>query len=127
MSVVIDEHPQPTPAVLDEAALLSVARQLASEEARWRAHVVHDSAQRRPVRLVVTDSYEAWVIGWTEGQRVDLHDHGDAAGALVVAEGTLDCIESSPRTSRSRSPPRRSWSTSARSPIEPARASYPAP
>ena len=89
MSVLIDDRSQPTPTALDEATLLRVARQLASTEARWRPYVVHDPAERRPVRLVVTDTYEAWIIGWTEGQRVDLHDHGDAAGALVVAEGTL--------------------------------------
>lgn len=89
MSVLIDDRSQPASVVLDEVTLLEVARQLASTEARWRPHVVHDPERRQPVRLVVTDTYEAWVIGWTEGQRVDLHDHGDATGALVVAAGSL--------------------------------------
>ena len=51
--------------------------------------MVHDRAERHPVRLVVTDSYEVWVIGWTRGQGVPLHDHGDAAGALAVVHGVL--------------------------------------
>lgn len=69
--------------------LLAIARQLAGNEARWRPHVVHDVEERRPVRLVVTETYEAWVIGWTHGQAVELHDHGEAVGALFVAEGVL--------------------------------------
>ena len=44
---------------------------------------------RRPVRLVVCDLWEAWVVGWTPGQHVDVHDHGDSAGVLVVVEGDL--------------------------------------
>jgi len=75
---------------LDLATLHEIARQVAGSEARWRPHVVHDPAGRRPVRLVATETYEVWVIGWTRGQRVDLHDHGDAVGVLLVTEGVLD-------------------------------------
>jgi predicted metal-dependent enzyme (double-stranded beta helix superfamily) len=49
----------------------------------------HDEDVRRPVRLLVTPRYEAWVIGWAPGQAVELHDHGNAAGAVVVTEGML--------------------------------------
>jgi predicted metal-dependent enzyme (double-stranded beta helix superfamily) len=41
------------------------------------------------VRLIATERYEVWVIGWTTGQSVRVHDHGDSAGALVVTEGEL--------------------------------------
>lgn len=84
-----DERAETAGAPLGTHELLAIARQLAGSEARWRPHVVHDVEERRPVRLVVTDSYEAWVIGWTHGQTVELHDHGGAVGALVVAEGVL--------------------------------------
>jgi predicted metal-dependent enzyme (double-stranded beta helix superfamily) len=39
--------------------------------------------------LLATDRYEVWVIGWTAGQRVDLHDHGGSAGMVVVTDGVL--------------------------------------
>jgi predicted metal-dependent enzyme (double-stranded beta helix superfamily) len=55
----------------------------------WRAHVRHDPTERRPVRLLATPAYEVWVIGWTKGQAVPLHDHGEAAGAVAVVEGRL--------------------------------------
>ena len=33
--------------------------------------------------------YEVWLLGWTPGQSVGLHDHGGANGAFVVVDGTL--------------------------------------
>jgi predicted metal-dependent enzyme (double-stranded beta helix superfamily) len=69
------------------AASLGVA--LARRTSLWRALARHDVHERQPVRLLATRRYEAWVIGWAPGQAVELHDHGDAAGAVVVAEGTL--------------------------------------
>jgi predicted metal-dependent enzyme (double-stranded beta helix superfamily) len=41
------------------------------------------------VRLLATEAYEVWVIGWTTGQRVEPHDHGGSAGAVLVVEGSL--------------------------------------
>lgn len=76
-------------AALPQHLLLDIAGGLAAASG-WRPHVHHDPAQRRPVRLLATDRYEAWVIGWTAGQGVELHDHGVAAGALSVVEGTLE-------------------------------------
>ena len=55
----------------------------------WSAVVRHDPDGRRPVRLIATERYEVWVIGWTTGQHVGVHDHGDSAGAFVVTEGEL--------------------------------------
>jgi len=69
--------------------LLDIAEGLAAAEDLWRPHVHHDPAQRRPVRLVAADRWEAWVIGWAPGQGVELHDHGPSAGALVVVDGVL--------------------------------------
>jgi predicted metal-dependent enzyme (double-stranded beta helix superfamily) len=74
---------------LPEHLLDDIASGLAEAESLWRAVAHHDPAGRRPVRLIATERYEAWVIGWMPGQGVELHDHGDAAGALVVTEGEL--------------------------------------
>jgi predicted metal-dependent enzyme (double-stranded beta helix superfamily) len=67
----------------------SVGRTLARRTALWRALARHDEGERRPVRLLATPRYEAWVIGWAPGQIVELHDHGNAAGAVIVTEGLL--------------------------------------
>ena len=58
---------------------------------------------RQPVKLFTTDRCEAWVIGWMPGQGVELHDHGDAAGALAVIDGTLVDLVAIDRRLRPRS------------------------
>jgi predicted metal-dependent enzyme (double-stranded beta helix superfamily) len=55
----------------------------------WSEVVRHDPDGRRPVLLVATERYEVWVIGWTTGQHVRMHDHGDSAGAFVATAGEL--------------------------------------
>ncbi|HEY6531445.1 MAG TPA: cysteine dioxygenase family protein [Acidimicrobiales bacterium] len=80
----------PAPAEpLDHAVLVDIACGIAEARSLWEPHVVHDERDRRPVRLLATDAYEVWVIGWTEGQGVDMHDHAGSAGVLVVADGAL--------------------------------------
>ncbi len=81
--------PVARPAPLSGELLTDIATGLAASEVLWRPHAHHDPELRRPVRLVVCDLWEAWVVGWTPGQHVDVHDHGDSAGALVVVEGHL--------------------------------------
>jgi hypothetical protein len=81
--------PVARPAPLSGDLLADIATGLAASEARWRPHAHHPPTDRRPVRLVVCDLWEAWVVGWTPGQHVDVHDHGDSAGVLVVVEGDL--------------------------------------
>jgi predicted metal-dependent enzyme (double-stranded beta helix superfamily) len=41
------------------------------------------------VLLAATDLFEAWAIGWPPGGKIELHDHGNSRGAVVVAEGVL--------------------------------------
>jgi hypothetical protein len=77
------------PRALPEPVLTDIARRVAAHETLWRAVVHHDEAERTPVRLIGTDRYEVWVIGWTPGQAVVLHDHGGSAGALLVVDGEL--------------------------------------
>ncbi len=44
----------------------------------------------RSWRLVArTPDFDAWLIAWPTGGRVELHDHGASRGALTVLSGTL--------------------------------------
>src|ERR1700733_13344281 len=52
--------------------------------------------QRRTWRLMArTPDFDAWLIAWPRGGRVELHDHGIAAGAVSVISGAL--VEAVPR------------------------------
>ncbi|CAN5614941.1 hypothetical protein BH10ACT1_BH10ACT1_40140 [soil metagenome] len=82
--------PAPSPDQLDIATIVDIATGLASAEGLWRPHVDHDPVSRTSVRLVSTPVYEVWLLGWTPGQRVELHDHGGANAAFVVVDGELD-------------------------------------
>jgi predicted metal-dependent enzyme (double-stranded beta helix superfamily) len=81
--------PSSPPEPLPEALLCDIAAGIASSVPLWRAVARHAEDRRPAVRLLATDRYEVWVIGWTTGQGVDFHDHGEAAGALAVVEGEL--------------------------------------
>ncbi len=55
--------------------------------------------ERSWVLLAVTDLFEAWAIGWPPGGGIELHDHGESHGAVVVAAGALieTTVQSTPR------------------------------
>lgn len=74
---------------LPAGVLADIATGIAAARPLWGAVVHHDVDGRRPVRLLATERYEVWVIGWTSGQGVHLHDHGGSAGTIVVTSGTL--------------------------------------
>ena len=76
-------EPLPAHVLADIVAGFAAARPL------WAGVVRHDPDGRQPARLIGTERYEVWVIGWTTGQNVRVHDHGDSAGAFVVTEGEL--------------------------------------
>lgn len=69
--------------------LAGLAARVAAAPELWRPLVRHDPAERWYERLLLTDHLEVWLIGWTPGQGTPPHDHGDAAGAMAVAEGAL--------------------------------------
>ncbi|MBV8983682.1 MAG: cysteine dioxygenase family protein [Acidimicrobiia bacterium] len=71
---------------IDQIAL--IAGGLAASDL-WTAHARVDHVRRHHVRLLRTDLYEAWLLGWAPGQHVGMHDHGEAAGAFVVVRGEL--------------------------------------
>ena len=69
--------------------LAGLAARLAATSDLWRPLVRHDPAARWYERLLLTDDLEVWLIGWAPGQGTPAHDHGEAAGAMAVAEGSL--------------------------------------
>ncbi len=52
-------------------------------------------SERTWILLAVTDLFEAWAIGWPPDGTIELHDHGQSGGAVVVAAGAL--VESTVR------------------------------
>lgn len=74
---------------LDATALGQLTRQIAARPAIWRPLLRHDPDRRWYERILLTPRVEVWLIGWAPGQGTRPHDHGDAAGALTVTEGTL--------------------------------------
>jgi hypothetical protein len=74
---------------LPAGVLADIAAGLAEARTLWQAVVRYEADGRQPVRLLVTERYEAWVIGWLDGQGVRMHDHGASAGTIVVTAGEL--------------------------------------
>lgn len=74
---------------LDAAELGELTRQIAGRPSLWRPLLRHDPDRRWYERLLLTPRVEVWLIAWAPGQGTLPHDHGDAAGALTVTEGTL--------------------------------------
>ena len=73
--------------------LLGVAEEFARSAGSWPG--LHDPSERCWRTIAVTERYEAWVVAWPVGGSIELHDHGDCSGAVVVASGRL--VESSLR------------------------------
>jgi hypothetical protein len=90
---------------IDDTLLVGLATRIARARGLWEPHVLYRRTERASVRLFTTERCEAWVIGWLPGQGVDLHDHGDAAGALAVVDGTLVDLVATDRRLRPRSLP----------------------
>ncbi len=92
-----DEPPalEPLPALL----LLDIAVGLASVPGLWRDHL-GDGSAHRAVRLLATESYEAWVVSWADDGLVDVHDHGSSSGAVVVVSGALALLDGRGRKRR---------------------------
>src|SRR5580698_2980117 len=57
--------------------------------AGWIDKVRLRAEQRWYERLYLGPDYDIWVISWLPGQSTGFHDHGDSAGAFVVATGIL--------------------------------------
>jgi hypothetical protein len=75
------------PALLQ--SLVATVRDVAGTPELWRPLVQHDAVERWAVPLFLGETSEVWLQGWPPGERVELHDHGGASGALCVLEGRL--------------------------------------
>jgi len=69
--------------------LASVAQGWAEQADIWRGLVRPDATGRWVEPLAVNERSEVWLQGWPAGERVELHDHGGASGALCVVGGQL--------------------------------------
>ena len=72
-----------TPAELEE-----IVRRL-SRETHAARELVCEAGERDGVRIHCTSDYDAWLLRWPPGTRVNPHDHGESAGAFTVVEGEL--------------------------------------
>jgi predicted metal-dependent enzyme (double-stranded beta helix superfamily) len=90
--------PRPEPAEaspLSPAQLAAVTDRFAAAAERWRPILRHDPDRRWSAPLLRTGGVEVWLLGWSPGQQVPAHDHGGAAGAFTVVDGTLveECLD----------------------------------
>lgn len=69
--------------------LLALATDLAARRDLWSDEVRFDPDRRWYAKLPTDGATEAWLLSWLPGQGTGLHDHGEAAGAFVVVEGSL--------------------------------------
>jgi len=59
-----------------------------SRSAKWESL---EAVETRSWRLFArTEACDAWLIAWPIGGAIQLHDHGESAGAIVVVSGALE-------------------------------------
>ena len=69
--------------------LANIVSQYASSHG-WMDRVRLRTEQRWYERLYQGPGHDIWVISWLPGQSTGFHDHGESAGAFVVATGVLE-------------------------------------
>jgi hypothetical protein len=72
---------------IDPSKLLAIARELAHDVQDWPG--MREPARRVWELIDSSQDFEAWVIGWPPDGGIELHDHGESSGAVVVAQGEL--------------------------------------
>lgn len=75
--------------------LAEATRWLAASAQRWRPLLGAASGRTRRTRLAWTAELELWLVEWAPEAVTRAHDHGGAALALTVLDGTLveDCLD----------------------------------
>jgi hypothetical protein len=68
---------------------LAVARRYAASSDDWPFAPRFNPHRRWYHRLASEPYGEIWLLTWLPGQGTELHDHGGAVGAFLVASGTL--------------------------------------
>lgn len=76
-------------AVRTPEELAEVVAQFASSDG-WIDKVRLNAQRRWYERLYCGLDHDIWVISWLPGQSTGFHDHGESAGAFVVATGVLE-------------------------------------
>lgn len=74
--------------VIALSSLAEIAAGLA-QTAPAGEYIWTEDTRRRYTRLLDTHCYDAWLIEWSAGATLELHDHGGSQGAVVVAAGRL--------------------------------------
>jgi len=74
---------------LDTQVLVAIAAGLAEVSSPSDLRPGGSTSERQYERILATETYEAWLILWPAGTGLDLHDHGDSAGAFAVVDGEL--------------------------------------
>lgn len=74
---------------LDLAQLRAIVERCATDVRAGVHRVEFDRDRRWRVRIHCDDQVDVWLISWTRTQDLELHDHGDSAGAFNVVEGCL--------------------------------------
>jgi hypothetical protein len=91
VSVLPRSVDQPLPADV----LADLASRASRRLSRLDPNPVAYPGGRWHVRLRVTRHYDVWLIGWGVDSSIEMHDHGDSAGAVAVVRGRL--VEHTPR------------------------------
>jgi hypothetical protein len=86
-TAIADLEPSPSE-LLVAVRTLARSRALADRGLLRRA-VSSGPATTRWYEPVAAGGLDAWLIWWSRGGEIDLHDHGGAAGAVFVLEGSL--------------------------------------
>jgi predicted metal-dependent enzyme (double-stranded beta helix superfamily) len=74
---------------ISPAGLAWIARSIADQPGLWQSHVRFAAEKRWYIRLAHSDVHEVWLLTWLAGQQTGFHDHGDSAGAFLIASGCL--------------------------------------
>lgn len=90
LDLISDACPAESTDELGTEVLVAIAAGLAEVSSPWDLRPGESEHQRHYERVLATPSYEAWIIYWPAGTALDLHDHGDSAGAFAVVAGRLD-------------------------------------
>jgi mannose-6-phosphate isomerase-like protein (cupin superfamily) len=76
--------------------LTALALRVAQTRSLWEQHVRFDADHRHWTRLAGPGDVDLWLLTWLPDQATELHDHGDAAAAVVVLRGRLTEVRAQP-------------------------------
>ena len=88
---MLDRMPVPTVSrarPLTSAELEGIVRRL-SQETLPAGQLGRAAGERDGVRIHSSSDYDAWLLRWPPGTRVNPHDHGESAAAFTVLVGEL--------------------------------------